>query len=441
MKSLTILATPINAVGHVNAVSGALKPLLARGHRVIFVMEEAFEGKLSLLGFEEEIFRMEKDKDVKNPGEAIGKLIYNNKMMGDFSVWEKFENLLIMFHGDENHEQFRAMDVAIKEAIKKYSPDAIYFDGVFLYPTIHYSGIPWILNYSTTPITYEFDETNEIPPGCSGFPSNGNRDKFDEFNKLRRKLFFSSKANDLIERLGYKRYPDDNILINSNILTVYGYPNEINYPYFEKKNWFNLEVFNKRPPKLEDSLNHFIPDEFFNSTLNGKWSGKWIYLSMGSMGSFDLELMSRLIDSLKNTPHKYIVSKGPRHNEYSLPENMYGDRYLPQTSIIPFVDLVISHGGNNTVTEVFAVGKPLIILPLFGDQFDNAQRLHETGYGIRLEPYKFTSEQLVTAIDKLLYDQTMNDKLKKASERIQNENQHEMLADKIEELLLVQTNA
>ena len=168
MKSLTILATSINAVGHVNAVSGALKPLLARGHRVIFVMEEAFEGKLSLLGFEEEIFRMEKDKDVKNPGEAIGKLIYNNKMMGDFSVWEKFENLLIMFHGDENHEQFRAMDVAIKEAIKKYSPDAIYFDGVFLYPTIHYSGIPWILNYSTTPITYEFDETNEIPPGCSG---------------------------------------------------------------------------------------------------------------------------------------------------------------------------------------------------------------------------------------------------------------------------------
>ncbi|KAJ6217059.1 hypothetical protein RDWZM_008216 [Blomia tropicalis] len=389
MKSLTILATPINAVGHVNAVSGALKSLLSRGHRVIFVVEEAFEGKLSLLGYEEEIYRIKKDNDTKNPGESIGKLFFDNKMIGDFSVWEKVENMALIFHGDNYHEEVKTMDIAVKKQLKR-------------------------------------------------FPSNGNRDKYDEFNRLRRKFFYSSKSNDLIERLGYQRYPDDNILTDSNILTVYGYPNEINYPYIKNKNWFNLEVFNKRPPKLEDSLNHFIPDEFFNSTLNGKWTGKWIYLSMGSMGSFDLDLMSRLIESLKNTPHKYIVSKGPRHNEYSLPENMYGDRYLPQTSIIPFVDLVISHGGNNTVTEVFAVGKPLIILPLFGDQFDNAQRLHETGYGIRLEPYKFTAEQLITAIDKLLYDQTLLDKLKRASERIQNENRHDMLADKIEELILVQ---
>ena len=157
---------------------------------------------------------------------------------------------------------------------------------------------------------------------------------------------------------------------------------------------------------------------------------------MGSMGSADLDLMKRLIAALRNTPHKYIVSKGPRHEEMELAPNMYGERYLPQTKIVPFVDLVITHGGNNTTTETFAVGKPMIVFPLFGDQFDNAQRLEETGLGARLEPYNFTEKQLVDKIDHLLNDQILLKKLQNASKRIMNSNKSEELALKLEQLLL-----
>ena len=38
-----------------------------------------------------------------------------------------------------------------------------------------------------------------------------------------------------------------------------------------------------------------------------------IYLSLGSLGSADVELMRRLIEVLAGTPHRYIVSKGPQH--------------------------------------------------------------------------------------------------------------------------------
>lgn len=90
---------------------------------------------------------------------------------------------------------------------------------------------------------------------------------------------------------------------------------------------------------------------------------------MGSMGSVDLELMSRLLKVLAKLPHKFIISKGPRAEAYQVEgRNQWGDRYLPQIDLLPQVDAVITHGGNNSVTEIFAQGKPMLVMPLFADQ-------------------------------------------------------------------------
>ncbi len=114
--------------------------------------------------------------------------------------------------------------------------------------------------------------------------------------------------------------------------------------------------------------------------------------------------MRRLVAVLGDTPHRYIVSKGPQHDDYDLAPNMWGAEFLPQTSIVPLVDLVITHGGNNTTTEAFHFGKPMVVLPLFWDQYDNAQRVDETGFGRRLATYAFEDEELPRAIDALLAD-------------------------------------
>ena len=72
--------------------------------------------------------------------------------------------------------------------------------------------------------------------------------------------------------------------------------------------------------------------------------GSLIYLSLGSLGSGDVPLMRRLVEFLGETRHRYVVSKGPQHDEYELAPNMVGDEFLPQTSLLPEVDLVITHG-------------------------------------------------------------------------------------------------
>jgi UDP:flavonoid glycosyltransferase YjiC (YdhE family) len=157
-----------------------------------------------------------------------------------------------------------------------------------------------------------------------------------------------------------------------------------------------------------------------------------VYLSLGSLGSGDVPLMERLVEVLGSTQHRFVVSKGPQHHEYELADNMDGAEFLPQTSLLADVDLVITHGGNNTITEALHFGVPTIVLPLFWDQHDNAQRMDETGCGIRLPTYTFEQDAMSDAIDRLLADRPLAERLEAMSRRLRaapgNERAAELIA-------------
>ena len=111
---------------------------------------------------------------------------------------------------------------------------------------------------------------------------------------------------------------------------------------------------------------------------------------------------------------------------------MWGEGRLPQTSILPLCDLVITHGGNNTTTEAFHFGKPMIVLPLFWDQYDNAQRVDELGFGTRLETYGFEDEELRDAVDRLGADAELHARMATAGEAIRAHDGTRVAADLIE---------
>jgi UDP:flavonoid glycosyltransferase YjiC (YdhE family) len=145
-------------------------------------------------------------------------------------------------------------------------------------------------------------------------------------------------------------------------------------------------------------------------------------------------LMKNLVEALANSPHRYVVSKGPQHTEYELADNMVGEEFLPQVSVLPQVDLVITHGGNNTTTECLHFGKPMVMLPIFWDQHDNAQRIDETGFGVRLPTYAFGDGDLPKAIDRLLSDRHLDGRLAAVSERLQATPGNERAAELIEQV-------
>lgn len=212
----------------------------------------------------------------------------------------------------------------------------------------------------------------------------------------------------------------------SPYLNIYLCPDELDYtdlrPY--PPNWIRCNAL----VQTFEIYDFQIPEKLANKP------GKLIYMLMSSFGSADLSLMTRLVNILTKSPHRFIISKGPVGDEYSLPDNIWGENMVPQVKILPLVDLVITHGGNNTITEIFYFGKPLIILPLFGDQFDNAQRIQDKGFGIRLGTYSCSEEELLDAIETLLADKQLEERLKIISKKIRKSNTRASVAELIETL-------
>jgi UDP:flavonoid glycosyltransferase YjiC (YdhE family) len=233
--------------------------------------------------------------------------------------------------------------------------------------------------------------------------------------------------NDWVVSQGCASLPQDKFIYPSPYLNIYMYPEEVDYTDLRKlpENWYRFDYF-KRSGNEETFE---IPQKLKNK------SGKLIYLSMGSMGSADINLMKKLISILSKSKHRFIVSKGPLHEEYELADNMWGEGTVPQIKVLPIVDLVITHGGNNTFTETFYFGKPMIVMPLFADQYDNAQRIEEKGFGKRLDPYECTETELLESIDNLLNDEKLALKLEKASKRIQISKSISKISELIEGLV------
>lgn len=214
----------------------------------------------------------------------------------------------------------------------------------------------------------------------------------------------------------------------SSYLNIYAYPKELCYTDISPmpENFLQIDVFCR-----QETETFTIPKE-----LEGMPGKALIYFSMGSMGSIDVDLMKKFLSIFAQTPYKFIVSKGPRAGEYDLPPNCWGKQFLPQTAILPLVDLVITHGGNNTFTECLAFGKKMIVLGLFADQLDNGARIVEKGYGDSFNPYKIEKAELLKSIDRLLADEQLTLKLQQMKDRIAKENRKAIACQAIECLFI-----
>jgi len=427
MSGKTILFWPESAYGPTNNCIGIGNVLKNRGHNVVFAAESSWGGRLSPLGFKEELVDLSappENPDAQSAGQFWKDFIRDTSPEFRKPTVEQLETFI-------TPTRQALIDGAIyceprlKEIIAKHKPDVIIEDNVVCFPATVTAGVPFVRVVSCNPLEIMGDK---IAPPFSGLAENDPSSwasYHQAYEKTQRPMW--EKFNSWVVSQGAPALPDMDFIHTSKDLNLYVYPTELDYTDKRPlgKNWHRIDSSVRSTDAAFE-----LPSEVANRPADSKL----IYLSLGSLGSADVELMKRLIGILGKTKHKFIVSKGPQASEFELAPNMIGAEFLPQISIIPKVDLVITHGGNNTTTESVHFGKPMIVLPLFWDQYDNAQRVHEKGHGIRLATYAFKDEELTGAIEKLLNDSNLLAKLKKIGEAVRSRKGIEEAATKIEAL-------
>ena len=421
MAQRTIVFFPEGAFGPTNNCVGIGEVLRDRGHRVVFVVEESFAGTLEAKGFEERLMRLGPPPEhEEEPGQFWKDFIRDTAPVFRKTTFEQLTAFMAPTW-EALLDGARYVDERLAEIFGELEPDAIVEDNVCAFPAIPASGRPWVRILSCNPLELK---DPELPPPYSGLPLD-DRSEWETFRAEYARAIGAMQADfdEFCQERGAPPLPAGEMIHTSPWLNLYLYPRELGYPRSTplEDTWHNLET-SVRGSDAPWS----VPDEL------GEGDGALVYLSLGSLGSADVSLMERLIESLSRTPHRYIVSKGPQHEAYELAANMAGAEFLPQVSVLPQVSLVITHGGNNTVTECVHFGKPMVVLPIFWDQHDNAQRVHETGFGERLATYSFTDQELHGAIDRLVADGGLHARLAKASERLRANPGNVKAADLIE---------
>jgi MGT family glycosyltransferase len=426
----TIVFFPESAYGPTNNCVGIGDVLRRRGHRVVFIIEESFKGALEEKGFEERLMRLTPPSDTEeDPGQFWKDFIRETAPVFRTPTIEQLEGFIAPTYR-ALIDGAKHVDDRLIEIIDEVQPDVLVEDNVVSFPALMASGRPWVRIVSCNPAELR-DE--EVPPLFSGYPTDDRTDWAayrDEFARSHADLH--AEFDSFCRERGAPALPELEFMDESPWLNLWIYPAEIDYVRAVPLagGWHNLEASVRTTDAAWD-----VPEPLASR------DGPVVYLSLGSLASGDVELMQGLIDSLADTPYRVIVSKGPQHEEIALAENMTGEEFLPQASILPLVDLVITHGGNNTVTESLYHGTPMVVLPVFWDQYDNAQRIHETGFGVRLDTYGHEPAQLRAAIDGLLSDDRLRARLGALSDRLRAAPGTVRAADLIEQTALTGASA
>ncbi|MES1239281.1 MAG: glycosyl transferase, partial [Chloroflexota bacterium] len=285
----TIVFFPEGAFGPTNNCVGIGQVLRERGHRVVFIVEESFAGRLEAQGFEERLMRLgPPPSEPEVPGQFWIDFIRDTapifrkptiEQLGEFMAptWQALV------------DGAKYVDDRLREILDELQPDVVVEDNVVGFPALPASGRPWVRIVSCNPAEVK---DAAIPPFSSGYSSadrSGWADFIAEIHRTHREMWadFDAFMRDH-GAPGLTWTPSGPDFIHeSPWLNLTMYPAEADYARDVPlgPTWHRLDSSVRAATetwKLPESLR------------DGE--GGLIYLSLGSLGSADVGLLQRLID-------------------------------------------------------------------------------------------------------------------------------------------------
>ena len=129
-----------------------------------------------------------------------------------------------------------------------------------------------------------------------------------------------------------------------------------------------------------------------------------VYVALGTFLSHRDDVLSVIADALRQLDVRAAIALGPTPPSAlgSVPADWLVAEHLPQVALLGHADLVIHHGGNNSVQESLAAGARQLVLPFSTDQFANAADLERTGFAVALDPNASSVSAIAEAVESAL---------------------------------------
>jgi zeaxanthin glucosyltransferase len=113
-----------------------------------------------------------------------------------------------------------------------------------------------------------------------------------------------------------------------------------------------------------------------------------VVVSLGTFLGARGDVLGRIAAALKRVDARVAIALGPNTPDElgGLPDDWLVHPTLPQVHLLEHASLMVTHAGNNSVTEALTFGVPMLALPFSTDQFDGAAAIERGLAGVSLDP-------------------------------------------------------
>ena len=162
-------------------------------------------------------------------------------------------------------------------------------------------------------------------------------------------------------------------------------------------------------------VTHFVRPEPFDRS-GGDEAPAWlaaprgralVCASLGTVYNRTPGLFELIVAALRDEPIELAVLVGHNYDRAALgdqPGHIHVEAYVPQTVLFPSCELVITHGGLNSVIAALCHGLPMVVLPIGADQLANARRCEALGVASVVEPAGRSAAAVRSAARQVLGD-------------------------------------
>lgn len=159
-----------------------------------------------------------------------------------------------------------------------------------------------------------------------------------------------------------------------------------------------------------------------------------LYVSFGTVFSFQPELLSQCINALRNLDYHAIISVRDARLIQELgemPEHIHLYPFVPQIEVLKRASIFITHGGFNSINEALYCSVPMLVCPQALDQFYMADWIEKLGCGISLRKRQPDEFDFKKAILKLSSHKFFGEHCRKIGETLRKEDKYDAVWDAI----------